>query len=113
MNTKIFFFLKLPPGELLWLSACGFMVALWGGEVWSVLTEPEKYAFLWGGEGPVAGVWHYASEDRYLFHLVCLIVWFLAGMALCLCKRACRRKLLLLHCCLSMLWLAAVYIPVD
>ena len=57
MMTKIFSFLKLPFGELLWLLACCFMVALWGSDVWSVLTEPEKYAPLWGGEGPVAGVW--------------------------------------------------------
>lgn len=113
MMTKIFSFLKLPFGELLWLLACCFMVALWGSDVWSVLTEPEKYAPLWGGEGPVAGVWYYASEGRYLFHLACLIVWFLAGVALALCNRACRRKLLLLHCCLSMLWLAAAYIPVE
>lgn len=113
MMTKIFSFLKLPFGELLWLLACCFMVALWGSDVWSVITEPEKYAPLWGGEGPVAGVWCYASEGRYLFHLVCLIVWFLAGVALALCNRACRRKLLLLHCCLSMLWLAVAYIPVE
>ena len=89
------------------------MVALWGNEVWSVLTEPEKYASLWGGEGSVAGIWYYASEEYYLLHLVCLIVWFLAGIVLYLCKRACRRKLLLLHCCLSMLWLAAAYMPVE
>ena len=110
---KFFSFLKLPPGELLWLLACGFMVALWGGEVWSVVIEPEKYASLWGGEGPVAGVWYYASKELYLFHLVCLIVWFLAGMALCLCKWVYRRKLLPVHCCLSLLWLAASYIAVE
>lgn len=46
MMTKIFSFLKLPFGELLWLLACCFMVALWGSDVWSVITEPEKYAPL-------------------------------------------------------------------
>ena len=113
MNMKLFSFLKFPFGELLWLLACGFMVALWGSEVWSVLTGPEKYAPLWGSEGPVAGIWYYASEEYYLLHLAGLIVWFLAGMALSLCNRAYRRKLLLLHCCLSMLWLAAAYMSVE
>ena len=109
MMTKIFSFLKLPFGELLWLLACCFMVALWGSDVWSVLTEPEKYAPLWGGEGPVAQLWYYASEGLYLLHLACLIVWFLSGIGLCLCRWSSRRKLLLAHFCLSMLWLAAAH----
>ena len=55
------------------------MTIVWVSEVWDVKTAPEKYACLWGGEGPVARLWYYASESLYLLHLVCLIVWFLSG----------------------------------
>jgi hypothetical protein len=83
------------------------MAALWIQEIWEVKTEPEKYVHLWSGEGPVAGLWYYASEKIYLFHLVCLIIWFLAGILFCLRQGQFWRKLLFMHFGLSVLWLAA------
>ena len=83
------------------------MTIVWVSEVWDVKTAPEKYACLWGGEGPVARLWYYASERLYLLHLVCLIVWFLSGVWLCVCRWTLKRALLLAHVCLSMLWLTA------
>lgn len=90
----------------LWLLACGFVVAVSVHEIWSVKAQPEEYARLWGGEGPVAGAWYYASETVYLLHLVGLILWFLAGMLLSLGRGPFRRpKLLVGHAALSLLWL--------
>lgn len=108
MNNK-FSFMKLFSWEFIWLLFCCFMTILWASELWNVKTGPEKYAYLWGGEGPVAQLWYYASEGLYLLHLACLIVWFLSGIGLCLCRWSSRRKLLLAHFCLSMLWLAAAH----
>lgn len=101
---------KLSLGAWLWLLFCAFMTALWASEVWSVLSEPEEYASLWGAEGPVANVWYYGSEYLYLLHLAGLIVWFLSGIWLCLCRWSVRRTLLFAHFCVSMLWLAAACI---
>lgn len=67
---------------------------------------------LVGGEGPVAQLWYYASENLYLLHLACLIVWFLSGILLCLCRWSFRTTLLLAHFCLGMLWLAAALITI-
>lgn len=39
--------------EFIWLLFCGFMTIVWMSEVWDVKTAPDKYACLWGGEGPV------------------------------------------------------------
>lgn len=94
----------------IWLLFCGFMTALWVSEVWVVKTEPAKYVHLWGGEGPVAGLWYYASERLYVLHLACLIIWFLFGILLCLCQWSFRGKLLLAHFGLSVLWLAVAHI---
>lgn len=92
----------------LWFLACVFMVVLWGHEIVSVKMRPEEYAYLWGGEGPVAGIWYYASETAYLLHLGLLVLWFLAGIALCLGRGPFNRpKLLLAHALISGLWLAA------
>lgn len=102
--------MKISLGEFIWLLFCGFITMLWVSEVWSVKTEPAKYTHLWGGEGPVVKLWYYASEGLYLLYLVCLIIWFLSGILLCLCQWSFRRKLLLAHFCLSMLWLAAAHI---
>lgn len=96
--------------EFIWLLFCGFMTIVWMSEVWDVKTAPEKYACLWGGEGPVARLWYYASESLYLLHLACLIVWFLYGIWLCVCRWSLKRALLLAHVCLSMLWLTAALI---
>ncbi len=109
MNNRIFSF-KLSLGECLWLLVCALMTALWASEVWIVHSEPEEYAYLWGSEGPVANVWYYDSECLYLLHLTILIVWFLSGIWLCLCRWALRRKLLFVHFCLSLLWLATACI---
>ncbi len=105
--------MKISPAEVIWLLFCGFMTTLWVSEVWSVKTEPEKYADVWGGEGPVAQVWYYDAECLYVLHLACLIVWFLSGMLLCLCSWSFKRKLLLAHVCLSMLWLVAAHMAVP
>jgi hypothetical protein len=83
------------------------MVVLWIHEIWRVKTKPELYFFLWGAEGPMAGLWYYASEKIYLLHLAGLIIWFLVGILLCLSQEQFRRKLLFMHFCLSMLWLVA------
>lgn len=103
----MFSLMKMSPGGFLWFLLCGFMTVLWGSEVWCVKTEPEKYMYLWGGEGPVAHLWYYASESLYVLHLACLVVWFLSGMMLCVCRWSCKKILLRTHVCLTMLWLAA------
>lgn len=90
----------------LWFLACGFMVILWSQEIWSVKAHPEEYTGLWGGEGPVAGVWYYASESIYFWHMVGLLLWFLAGMLLSLGRGPFRRpRLLVWHAALSVVWL--------
>ena len=72
--------IKIFSWEFIWLLFCGFMTIVWMSEVWDIKTAPEKYACLWGGEGPVARLWYYASESLYLLHLAYLIVWFLSGI---------------------------------
>lgn len=109
MNNKLAS-IKIFSWEFIWLLFCGFMTIVWISEVWDVKTAPGKYACLWGGEGPVAQLWYYASESLYLLHLACLIVWFLSGIWLCVCRWSLKRALLLAHVCLSMLWLTAALI---
>ena len=109
MNNKLAS-IKIVSWEFIWLLFCCFMTIVWMSEVWDVKTAPEKYACLWGGEGPVARLWYYASESLYLLHLACLIVWFLSGIWLCVCRCSLKRALLLANVCLSMLWLTAALI---
>lgn len=43
--------------------------------------------YPWGAEGPVAGLWHYATKDRYLYSemvsvqivLICIVIPFFTG----------------------------------
>ena len=79
------------------------MLILWGHELWVVMTHPEDYARLWGGEGPLA-VWYYASEAVYLVHLAGLLLWFLAGLGLGFGWLRRRPWLLPGHVALSLLW---------
>ena len=58
MNNKLAS-IKIFSWEFIWLLFCGFMTIVWVSEVWDVKTAPEKYACLWGGEGPVARLWYY------------------------------------------------------
>lgn len=111
MNNKLAS-IKIFSWEFIWLLFCGFMTIVWVSEVWNVKTAPEQYACLWGGEGPVAQLWYYASENLYLLHLACLIVWFMSGIWLCVCRWSLKRALLLAHVCLSMLWLTAALITI-
>jgi hypothetical protein len=107
MNKNIILFFsckKYSFTHVIWILFCGFMVALWISEIWSVATRPEEYAFLWGSE-----VWYYASESVYLFHLLVLIIWFSAGILLSLLRGPLRWKLLITHVILSMLWLMLAY----
>lgn len=97
---RVVFFL----GRLLWFLVCGFMVVLWFEEIGQVRIKPDQYASLWGSEGPAGGLWYYASEPVYLFHLVCLVIWFLCGMFLCLSSRPRVRKFLPAHFALSLMW---------
>ena len=97
--------------RFMWLLFCCLMGVLWISAICDVKTEPAEYASLWGGEGPVAGLWYYASESVYLLHLAGLVIWFLAGILLCLSRGRFRRNLLLAHFGLSALW-AAVNITV-
>ena len=86
--------------EFIWLLFCGFMTIVWMSEVWDVKTAPEKYACLWGGEGPVARLWYYASESLYLLHLACLIVWFLSMVSqTCIAACACLSEHVVAHGC--------------
>lgn len=91
-------------GRAIWLALCGTATALWLSELWDVKTRPEAYAPLWSGEGPVAGVWYYASEQLYTLHLVVLIIWFGCGMLLALYQGRFSRKLLAVHGLLTVLW---------
>jgi len=95
--------------RVIWLLFCGIAVATCGDEVMRVKIK-EEYKFLFGGEGPTAGLWHYSSENAYLFYMACQMLWFFAGVWLCLSlgHRPFRRKLLFAHFCLSVLWLILV-----
>lgn len=80
-------------------------------EIASVWMHPEAYAPLLGGEGPVAGIWYYASERAFLLHSGLGAVWFLAGMLLCLGRGLFKRpKLLVVHALLTVIWLDSVLI---
>lgn len=90
--------------RLLWLLVCGFMAVLCLEEIWQVKTDSEPYACLWGSEGPAGGLWYYASESVYLFHLACLAIWFLCGMFLCLSSRPRAGKFVSAHFAVSLMW---------
>ena len=90
----------------LWCLICGFMVVLWGQDFLAVTSYPEKYPF--GVEGPVAGIWFYASERLYRLHLALLLLWFSVGILMCLGRASFRRwKLLPAHIGLTALWFIA------
>ena len=93
--------------RILWALVCVAMCALFASEIAAVKMRPEDYAPLWGGEGPAAGVWQYASERAYLLHAAALAAWFLAGMSACLRGKPLRgNRLLIAHMALSGLWFA-------
>lgn len=82
------------------------MALLWLHEIWHVKWHPEEYAPLWGSEGPVAGLWYYASETAYITNLLILLLWFLIGALLCLNRGIFRHpRLLIAHVFLSLLWI--------
>ena len=91
----------------LWFLVCALVLALFLHEIAAVKNHPEAYAPLWGGEGPVAGVWRYSSETVYLLHAVVLACWFLAGMFVSLGRGRFRNSApLIVHSALSALWFA-------
>ena len=91
----------------LWFLICAGMVALFLREIAEVKNHPEAYASLWGGEGPVAGLWYYFSETVYLLHAAALACWFLAGMIASLGRGRFRSAApLVVHSALSGLWFA-------
>lgn len=96
MNNKLAS-IKIVSWEFIWLLFCCFMTIVWVSEVWDVKTAPEKYACLWGGEGPVARLWYYASERLYLLHLVCLSFGSYLEYGF-----VCADALSNVHCCLRM-----------
>ncbi|HIU16921.1 MAG TPA: hypothetical protein IAB01_00555 [Candidatus Avidesulfovibrio excrementigallinarum] len=100
----MFSFKQCSPGRIIWLTLCSLSAALWLSEIWEVKRHPEAYAPLWSGEGPVAGLWYYASEQLYILHLAALALWFGCGMLLSLHKNPIIRKLLPAHVLLSVLW---------
>ena len=100
----MFSFKQCSSGRAIWLALCGTATALWLSELWEVKRQPEAYANLWGSEGPVAGLWYYASEQLYILHLVGLLLWFGAGMLLSLYQGRFNRNLLTGHIFLTALW---------
>lgn len=100
----MFSFRHISSGRTIWLMFCSLATALWGSELWTVKTQPGTYTDLWNSEGPVAGVWYYASEQLYTLHLVALLIWFGCGVLLSLYQGPYSKKLLTVHVLLSMLW---------
>lgn len=83
------------------------MCALFASDIAAVTMRPEDCAPLWGGEGPVAGVWYYASERVYLLRALALAAWFLAGVFACSRGKPLRNnRFLIVHMALSGLWFA-------
>ena len=99
-GARVFRFFIIP--RILWALVCIAMCALFASEIAAVKMRPEDYAPLRGGEGPVAGVWYYASERGYPLYASALAVWFLAGVVACLCGKPLRNNyLLIVHMALS------------
>ena len=63
--------------RILWALVCVAMCVLFASEIAAVKMRPEDHAPLWGGEGPVPGVWYCASERIYLLHALALAAWSL------------------------------------
>lgn len=91
--------------RVLWFLFCGLLFLTAVHEIWSVNIHPEEYVYLWGAEGPIAGIGFYASEAAYLIHEAILLLWFLCGMMLCI-PRLNRFNLLIVHFVLSLLWMS-------
>lgn len=89
-----------------WLLWCGLMLALCIEDAWTVWHDPSGYNF--GGEGPTAALWYYASPRTYGTMLALATVWYGAGALLCVRKGEVARVFLFLHAGISVLQLLAV-----
>lgn len=87
---------------MVWLLVCGFMVILYLEEIRQVIIQTERYALLWGEEGPTGGLWYYTSEKTYLFYTSFWVIWYLCGILVCLSQRKYAKKFVLAHFLLSM-----------
>lgn len=96
--------------RMVWLLVCGFMSALSLDAIWLVVTEPEQYAPLWGGEGPAGEFWYYESEKTYLFYNAFWAIWYLCGILVCLFRRMFAKKFVLAHFLLSMAEMLYIYL---
>lgn len=89
---------------------CGFMLILNLDEIRQIITQPQQYSPLWESEGPAGGVWHYASENTYLFYNAFLVIWYLCGILVCLVPCSYTQKFVLGHFLLSMIGMIATMI---
>ena len=89
--------------RFLWFAVCVFFCVLSLGEIWNSFHDPQ-YQWLFGGEGPVAGVPWYRSHYAYVWFLAGESCWYLAGMGLSLAARK-RPGLFVCHVILSVLWI--------
>ena len=92
-----------------WLLWCCFMVIGALVEGWIVWHDPGGYYF--GGQGPIAGLWYYASAQAYGTMLALVGGWYSAGALLCFRKGVVARVLLIVHAALSMLLLLVAMSP--
>lgn len=92
-----------------WLLWCCFILAITIDEAWIITHDYTGYNF--GGEGPTAEFWYYASPQAYGAMLALSTVWYCSGVLLCFRKGEVARVLLLVHAALSMLQLLATMSP--
>ena len=66
-------------GRVLWILVCAGLGFLFLHEIAAVILHPEDYGPLWGGEGPMAGLWYYRSKAPYILSAGFAALWFICG----------------------------------
>ena len=92
-----------------WLLWCCLILAMNIDEAWIITHDYTGYNF--GGEGPTAEFWYYASPQAYGTMLALVGSWFSAGALLCFRKGMDAKVLLILHAGFSMLLLLVAMSP--
>ena len=101
---------KLTKG--IWGSFCVFGIILFCEDFYQALQHPELYPL--GAEGPIAGIWHYRTQELYLLFGMILVFWFVAGFLLCLLHHKYQHLKwgIIAHCFLTLLYILIASVQV-
>ena len=94
--------------KAIWGGFCIFGIFLFVEDFYQAFNHPELYPLR--AEGPVAGIWHYKTQEAYLGSAVILVCWFVVGLLCCLLQHKYRwlKWGITAHCFFTLLYILMI-----